>query len=134
MRETLKEMFTSDESKPNYAIDTKYLDVVFPDFFNIVYNQASHFTVTVNEFAYLCIFLYPHYMEPVHQAASIVPTGDDEKKEKKERLELLIVKRGNYLGHKKFRSLLAECLSNLYIHSTSKEDILRHVEERKNDE
>jgi hypothetical protein len=36
------------------------------------------------------------------------------------------------LGNKNFRALLQECLSNLYIHATSKEDILKNVEEQRN--
>ena len=48
-------------------MDIKYLDIVFPDFFNLLYSTVSNYTVTVNEYAYLCIFLYPHYMEAVYQ-------------------------------------------------------------------
>lgn len=135
MLETLKEMFMSDESRPNFAIDSKYLEFVFTDFFNLVYNQASTYTVTVNEFAYLCIFLYPNYMEPVYHASGLLATSESNTREEIiKKIDQIVAKRGNTLGHRTFRGLMAECLSNLYIHSTSKEDILRNVEERNQDE
>lgn len=37
MKDTLSEMYLSDEDLKNYDIDLKYLDKVFPDFFNALY-------------------------------------------------------------------------------------------------
>ena len=70
MLETLHEMFLTNEKSDNYEINEAYLDIVFPDFFNLLYQTVSHFTATVNEYAYLCIFLYPHYMEAVYKEAN----------------------------------------------------------------
>lgn len=66
MSDTLNEMYLTDELRPHFSIDKSYLDVVFPDFFHLLFQTVSNFTVTVNEYAYLCIFLYPHYMEQVY--------------------------------------------------------------------
>ena len=46
----------------------------------------------------------------------------------------LINRRGVRLSTKSFRGLLIECLSNLYIHATSKEDIKKNAEQRKEEE
>jgi len=46
----------------------------------------------------------------------------------------LVAKRGLKLGNKSFRKLLDECLSNLYIHATSVEDLKRTVEEKNEEE
>ena len=67
MIDTLREMYLCDISSPNYRVDIKCLDTVFPDFFALLFQTVSNYTVTVNEYAYLCIFLYPHYMEAVYQ-------------------------------------------------------------------
>ena len=66
MLDMLREMYTTDENLPNYGIDSHYLETVFPDFFSLLYQMVSTFTVTVNEYAYLCNFLYPYYMELVY--------------------------------------------------------------------
>lgn len=71
MLETLHEMFLTNRMLANFKIDSKYLNEVFPDFFNLLYQTVSHFTATVNEYAYLCIFLYPHYMEAVYKEADL---------------------------------------------------------------
>jgi len=59
-------MYLSDEQKITYPVDSKYLNEVFKDFFSMLYHSVSIYTVTVNEYAYLCLFLYPHYMEKVY--------------------------------------------------------------------
>jgi len=131
MIDTLREMYLSDIDRSNYAVDRKYLDTVFPDFFHLLYQTVSNYTVTVNEYAYLCIFLYPHYMEAVYQEhAKLVTVGEEHIALIEAQVEELVKKRGLKLGNKTFRGLLQECLSNLYIHATSKEDILKNVEER----
>ena len=62
-------------------------------------------------------------------------THDSAEKAKHEKnVNDLIQRRGLRLGNKTFRALLQECLSNLYIHATSKEDILKNVEDRQNEE
>ena len=66
MQDTLREMFLTDEQKHTFPVDNRYLDTVFPDFFSMLYQTVSNYTVTVNEYAYLCLFLYPHYMEQVY--------------------------------------------------------------------
>ena len=66
MLETLHEIFLTDENKTNFAVDSKYLTVVFPDFFHLLYQTVSNYTVTVHEYSYLCVFLYPDYMEAVY--------------------------------------------------------------------
>ena len=47
-------------------IDRRYLKVVFKDFFNMIHADLSKYTVSIREFAYMCNFLYPHYMEKVY--------------------------------------------------------------------
>ena len=67
MRNTLTEMYLTEEDLPNHDLDQQYLHEVFPDFFSMVSHMVANYTVTVNEYAYLCIFLYPHYMGPVYE-------------------------------------------------------------------
>ena len=136
MCETLKEMYLCDESKANFPVDALYLETVFPDFFSMLHQTVSVYTVTVNEYAYLCLFLYPHYMERVYQEhAKLRRPGmsKEQNAQVHDQVADLVKNRGLRLSTKTFRALLQECLSNLYIHSTSKEDILRNVEERQID-
>ena len=51
-------------------IDRKYLNVVFKDFFNMIHADLSKYTVSIREYAYMCQFLYPHYMEKVYNLNS----------------------------------------------------------------
>ena len=135
MLDTLTEMFLTDEQKPNYAIDSQYLSEVFPDFFRVLVQFVSMYTVTVNEYAYLCIFLYPHYMELVYKehAKQLTAQTKQERAQIESNIKQIIDHRGAKLSTRQFRDLVRECLSNLYIHATSKEDILRDVEERHQD-
>ena len=93
--------------------------------------------MTVNEYAYLCVFLYPHYMSAVYEEHSKLararglPGGAEEILKN---IEEKVAGRGRFLSTKAFRILLDECLSNLYIHATSVEDLKRTVDERKEDE
>lgn len=91
--------------------------------------------MTVNEYAYLCVFLYPHYMSAVYEEHSKLARQDARGREETLRkIEEKVELRGRYLSTKQFRILLDECLSNLYIHATSVEDLKRTVDERKEDE
>jgi hypothetical protein len=67
MKTTLEQMRLSNPNHPEQEeIDNEYLDTVFEDFFSIVWNQLSMYTVSIKEYAYMCLFLYPHYMEKVY--------------------------------------------------------------------
>ena len=136
MRETLSEMFLADEQSEHYQVDSKYLDAVFPDFFSLVYQKVSNFTVTVNEYAYLCVFLFPHYMAAVYaehkKLGSVL--ADTQRDLIWATMDDLVARRGLKLGNKCFRSLLDECLSNLYIHATSVDDLKRNVDEKSEEE
>ena len=101
-------MHLTDMSKSTYPVDSKYLDIVFPDFFNMLHHTISVYTVTVNEYAYLCLFLYPHYMERVYKEhGKIRPQMSEEEVRKIEaEVEALVMNRGQKLGNKQFRCLL----------------------------
>ena len=92
--------------------------------------------MTVNEYAYLCVFLYPHYMSAVYEEHSKLARagGPRGAQEILKNIQEKVDGRGRYLSTKAFRILLDECLSNLYIHATSVEDLKRTVDERKEDE
>ena len=67
MLNTLKEMRITDQSSQESEIDERYLDEVFNDFLNMIYNQLSQYSVSIKEYAYMCLFLYPHYMEKAYK-------------------------------------------------------------------
>lgn len=82
MLETLEEMYLNDEDRPTHEVDSKYLSVVFNDFFNTLHQKVSAYTVTLNEYAYLCLFLYPHYMERVYLEHSKINNGANQEERK----------------------------------------------------
>ena len=91
--------------------------------------------MTVNEYAYLCVFLYPHYMSQVyaeHKKLGLVP--EESQGQIWATMEELVSDRGRKLCDKSFKALLEECLSNLYIHATSVNDLMRNAEEQMADE
>ena len=92
--------------------------------------------MTVNEYAYLCVFLYPHYMAAVYEEQKKLGSAysDSQRDMIWAAMDELVAKRGIKLGNKSFRILLDECLSNLYIHATSVEDLKRNAEEKKEEE
>ena len=78
MGDVLKEMHLYDPQAVHYQIDEKYLEEVFPDFFSVLYQAVSQSTVTVNEYAYLCTFLYPEYMKQVYEEAANIQSCQTE--------------------------------------------------------
>ena len=74
----------------------------------MLHQTISVYTVTVNEYAYLCLFLYPHYMEKVYKEhAKILPRMEPEKVAQIEKnMDALVDERGKHLGNKQFRHLL----------------------------
>ena len=92
--------------------------------------------MTVNEYAYLCHFLYPYYMEPVYKENLKFNAywSEERQAEHEQAIETLINDRANKLFTRSFRGLLQECLYNLYIHATSREDLMRNVEDRREEE
>ena len=126
MKLTMIEMRITDQNTEEANLDDKYLDVVFNDFFNMIYNQLSQYTVSIKEYAYMCLFLYPHYMEKVYAINKQITQLELQKKQRgyaqdeleitrlQSELETLIEQRGIRLSTKEYRGLLQEMLKNLY--------------------
>ena len=129
MKLTLTEMRITDQQTQESEIDEKYLTTVFPDFFSMIYNQLSQYSVSIKEYAYMCLFLYPHYMEKVYIENRKIKELELQRKQlgsqEQDKLtaaklqtgiERLIDRRGAELGNKAYRGLLQEMLNNLYQH------------------
>ena len=126
MKLTMIEMRITDQNTEEANLDDKYLDVIFDDFFNMIYNQLSQYTVSIKEYAYMCLFLYPHYMEKVYAINKQITQLELQKKQRgyaqdeleitrlQSELETLIEQRGIRLSTKEYRGLLQEMLKNLY--------------------
>ena len=117
MKLTLTEMRITDQSTQESEIDEKYLMVVFPDFFSMIYNQLNQYSVSIKEYAYMCLFLYPHYMDKVYTVNRQIKELELHRKQLgsldnlqitklQAEIEQLIDKRGSYLGNREYRGLL----------------------------
>ena len=107
-------------------ITQKYLsEEVFTDFFSYIYTQLKNYTCSINEYIYFLSFLYPEYLNPAviaYQNSKVIETDNWEEVKKR------IDKRGSLLVTKQYKSLVSQMLMNLYVHATSKDDILKEAE------
>jgi hypothetical protein len=92
-------------------VNAKYLETVFPDYFNLIWSQLKDYTASINEMSYYFTFLFPIYMRPVYDAIT------DELKQG------IVNKRGSELSCKLFRETLNELLDSLYMHVYTMADI-----------
>ena len=90
--------FIQDTFAEHKEITTLVFKEVREDYFNVVWDQLSNYTTSMNEMLYFYSFLWPHYLKPIYD---IERMQDNEAS-----LRHIIANRGNTLYTHPFRQIL----------------------------
>lgn len=95
-----------------------YIDKLAPNFANVVNNALKDYTSNLNEYKYIYLFLYPEYAKPLCN--------------KKEQ-EVAILLANQYKLVMFMKPLMEQVISQMFMHSTSKEDLQQELKQYKED-